>query len=204
VILFYKRWFCFIKGDSGLYNVDSGWGLVYCAVFESGLVSWSDINTQEPHYWSRYSPHTTISRWWAEIRTWSRHYYSQCQGLQPISDSLLQTIRTGSLLAWRAVYYQRQKVPRKGQIQHNKGTVVPLLNKNVYGGRVQLPALTSALDWHEWSASRHGRLTPGKTAPCTNRVGNCVDPRADLDAFEKSNIYYQYWKSNYDSSISSP
>lgn len=62
--------YCFIR-------LDSGWGLVYCTAFKSGLGGGGQtFNTQEPHYWSRYSPHTmTLRKWWAEIRTWSRHYY---------------------------------------------------------------------------------------------------------------------------------
>ena len=60
---FIRRWFGL--GVSWLYST-------WVALGVGGLT----FNTQQPHYWSRYSPHTmTIRRWWAEIRTWSRHYY---------------------------------------------------------------------------------------------------------------------------------
>jgi hypothetical protein len=42
--------------------------------------------------------------------------------------------------------------------------------------------MTSALDGGEWSASRHGRFTPGKRAPDTHCIGGWVGPRAGLDA----------------------
>jgi hypothetical protein len=41
--------------------------------------------------------------------------------------------------------------------------------------------LTSALDGGEWSASRPGRCTPGKS-PGNHWIGGWVGPRAVLDA----------------------
>jgi hypothetical protein len=56
-----------------------------------------------------------------------------------------------------------------------------------YGGvDVQIHVfLTSALVRGEWSASRHGRITPGKRAPGTHWIGDWVGPRAGLDDTEK-------------------
>jgi hypothetical protein len=51
-----------------------------------------------------------------------------------------------------------------------------------------LPFLTSALDGSEWSASRHGRFTPGDTAPGTHLIEGWVDLRAGLNAMEKTQI----------------
>jgi hypothetical protein len=45
--------------------------------------------------------------------------------------------------------------------------------------------LTSVLVRGEWSASRHGRFTPGERAPGTHWIGGWVDPRAGLDDMEK-------------------
>jgi hypothetical protein len=45
--------------------------------------------------------------------------------------------------------------------------------------------LTSALVGGEWSASRPGRFTPGKTAPGSHWTGGCVDPKTGLDDMEK-------------------
>jgi hypothetical protein len=50
------------------------------------------------------------------------------------------------------------------------------------------PFLTSALDGGEWSASRPGRLTPGKIAPCIHWRGGWAGPRACRDAMEKRKI----------------
>jgi hypothetical protein len=41
--------------------------------------------------------------------------------------------------------------------------------------------LTSALVGGEWSASRHGRFTPGERAPGTHWIGGQVGPRACLN-----------------------
>jgi len=62
---------------------------------------------------------------------------------------------------------------------------------------VQLHAfLTSALDGGEWSSSRSGRYTPGKTPPGTHLIGGYVSPRADLDAVVKKKIPTPFWDSN--------
>jgi hypothetical protein len=45
--------------------------------------------------------------------------------------------------------------------------------------------LTSALIRGEWSASRPGRLTPGKRTPSTHWIGGWVDHRASLDDMKK-------------------
>jgi hypothetical protein len=45
--------------------------------------------------------------------------------------------------------------------------------------------LTSALVGGEWSASRHGRFTPGERASCTHWIGGWVDLRAGLGDLEK-------------------
>jgi hypothetical protein len=49
-------------------------------------------------------------------------------------------------------------------------------------------SLTSALDGGEWSASRPGRFTPRKRAPCTHWIGGWEGPRAVLDAVVKRKI----------------
>jgi len=53
-----------------------------------------------------------------------------------------------------------------------------------YGGlEVLLHALlTSSLDGGEWSASCLSSFTPGVRAPGTHWIGDCVDPRASLNA----------------------
>jgi hypothetical protein len=43
----------------------------------------------------------------------------------------------------------------------------------------------SALAVGEWSASRHGRFTPGEKVPGTHWIGGWVGPRAGLDDVEK-------------------
>jgi hypothetical protein len=45
--------------------------------------------------------------------------------------------------------------------------------------------LTSALAGGEWSASHHGRFTPGERAPGPHWIGDCVNPRACLDMEKK-------------------
>jgi hypothetical protein len=49
-------------------------------------------------------------------------------------------------------------------------------------------SLTSSLDVGEWSASRHGHLTPRETATGTHWIGDWVGPRAVLDAVVKKKI----------------
>jgi hypothetical protein len=41
----------------------------------------------------------------------------------------------------------------------------------------------------EWSASRHGRFTPGERAPRTHWIGGWVDSRAGLDDVEKRKFF---------------
>jgi hypothetical protein len=48
--------------------------------------------------------------------------------------------------------------------------------------------LTSALDRHEWSASRFSCFIPGERAPGTHWIGGRVRPRIGLDAVEKTEI----------------
>jgi hypothetical protein len=49
--------------------------------------------------------------------------------------------------------------------------------------------LTSAVFEGEWSASRHGRFTPGKRAPGTHWIGGWVSPKAGLDDVEKRKFF---------------
>jgi hypothetical protein len=44
--------------------------------------------------------------------------------------------------------------------------------------------LTSALLGSEWSASRHGRFTPGERGPSTHWIGGWVGPSFGLDDVE--------------------
>jgi hypothetical protein len=61
--------------------------------------------------------------------------------------------------------------------------------KTYWGVRVYLHAfLTLALDGGEWSASRHGRFTPGERAHGTHWIGGWVGPTAGLDAVAKRKI----------------
>jgi hypothetical protein len=46
--------------------------------------------------------------------------------------------------------------------------------------------LDKALDGDEWTASSPGSFTPGERAPGTRWIGDWVDPRAGLDAVEKT------------------
>jgi len=55
---------------------------------------------------------------------------------------------------------------------------------NTYWGH----ALTSALDWGEWSASRPGLLTSGKEPPGIHWIGGWVRSRAVLDAVRKNEL----------------
>jgi len=61
---------------------------------------------------------------------------------------------------------------------------------NVYGGvEVQRHLfLTSRLDCGEWSASLHGRLTPGESDLRSHWIGGWVGPRLSLDPYEDRNI----------------
>jgi hypothetical protein len=45
--------------------------------------------------------------------------------------------------------------------------------------------LTLALVGGEWTASRHGRFTPGEREPGTHCIGGWVGPRTGLDDVEK-------------------
>jgi hypothetical protein len=56
----------------------------------------------------------------------------------------------------------------------------------VYGGvDVEVHIfLTSALVGGEWSASGHGRFTPGERTPSTHWIGGWVGPRASLNDVE--------------------
>jgi hypothetical protein len=47
---------------------------------------------------------------------------------------------------------------------------------------VYFRASTSALNGNEWSASGHGRFTPGEKALGSHDIGSWVGPRAGLDA----------------------
>jgi hypothetical protein len=49
-------------------------------------------------------------------------------------------------------------------------------------------SLTSALDWGEWSASRHSRFTPKEIPPGTHWIGGWVGPRPVLDTVVKRKI----------------
>jgi hypothetical protein len=51
-----------------------------------------------------------------------------------------------------------------------------------YGG---VDVYTLALVGGEWSASRHGRLTPEEEATSIHGIGGWVDPRTGLDDVEK-------------------
>jgi hypothetical protein len=55
-------------------------------------------------------------------------------------------------------------------------------------GGIAPRTLTSARDGGEWSASRPGRFTPRKRAPCTHWIGGWVGLRAVLDAVGKRKI----------------
>jgi hypothetical protein len=73
-----------------------------------------------------------------------------------------------------------------------KGKTVPALNQalcheaiHIGEWGIVLPFLTSALDGGEWSASRPGCFTLRERAPGTNWIGECVGPKAGLDAMEK-------------------
>jgi hypothetical protein len=74
------------------------------------------------------------------------------------------------------------------------GKAAHVLNKNqtitACGGvEVLLHALlSSALDRGEWSPSRFGRLTLGKS-PRTHWIENCLGPTAGLDLPEKATIF---------------
>jgi hypothetical protein len=48
-----------------------------------------------------------------------------------------------------------------------------------------------AIDGGGWWASRPGRFTPGERAPGIHWIGDCVGPRAGLDAVEKIKISFQ-------------
>lgn len=145
------------------------------------------FNTQEPHYWSRYSPHTmTIRKWWAEIRTWSRQYYEV--NVRVYSLYLIAYCKAYGLAhCWReGLFTTKGKTfcENKRKFRTIKVQLYCALHACIRGvGRD--PALTSAADWHEWSASGHGHITPGKTAPRINPAGHCVGPRAYLDALEQ-------------------
>jgi hypothetical protein len=60
--------------------------------------------------------------------------------------------------------------------------------KMYWGMKVQLHALTSALEGGERSASLPGRFTPRERVPGTPWIGGCVGPRAVLDAVVKRKI----------------
>jgi hypothetical protein len=51
--------------------------------------------------------------------------------------------------------------------------------------------LTSPLAGGEWSASRHGRFTPGGRTSDTHWIGDWVDPRAGLEYMEKRKFLTQ-------------
>jgi len=124
--------YCFIR-------LDSGWGLVDCTAFESGLGGWwSDFQHARATLLIKIQPsHNDDQKMVGRNKNMVTPLLrSQCQGLELISDSLLQCIRTGSLMAWRAVYHQRQNVPREeAQIQNNKSTTVLCsISKHQRGG----------------------------------------------------------------------
>jgi hypothetical protein len=48
--------------------------------------------------------------------------------------------------------------------------------------------LSSALVGGEWSASRHGRITPGEGAPSPHYIGGWVGLRIGLDDVERRKI----------------
>jgi hypothetical protein len=56
-----------------------------------------------------------------------------------------------------------------------------------YGGMdIQIHVfLSSALVGRKWSASGHGSLTPGETAPGTHCIAGWVGPRTGLDDVKK-------------------
>jgi hypothetical protein len=51
----------------------------------------------------------------------------------------------------------------------------------MYWGSGSMYTFTSALDGGEWSASRPGRITPGKRTPGTHWIGGWMSTRAGLD-----------------------
>jgi hypothetical protein len=55
-------------------------------------------------------------------------------------------------------------------------------------GGIAPPLFSSALDGGEWSASRHGRFTPGEITSSTHLLGCWVGLIVGLDAVEKRKI----------------
>jgi hypothetical protein len=63
-------------------------------------------------------------------------------------------------------------------------------NEDMWGsGSITPPFLKSALDGSEWSASRHGRFTPGERFPGTHWIAGWVGLRTALDAVEKMQTF---------------
>jgi hypothetical protein len=60
--------------------------------------------------------------------------------------------------------------------------------KTCGNGGIAPPFLTLALNGSDWSASHHGRFTPGERAPSTPWTGSWVGPRTGLDAVEDTQI----------------
>jgi hypothetical protein len=71
---------------------------------------------------------------------------------------------------------------------------------HIWGVEVYLHPFLTALDGGEWSDSRPGRFNPRERARDINWIGDCVEPRAGLDAVVKRKIPSLCWKSNHRSS----
>jgi hypothetical protein len=114
-----------------------------------------------------------------------------CLNHCPITCPQLNTIISEKLFKPQK-YHVKFVLLVKGKVMLSLCLITQFAKKTYEGmkGGIALPFLTTDLDGGNGSASQPGYFTPGERAHSTHCIGGWLDPRASLEAMEKTKIFY--------------